>query len=237
MITILILYLLLIPCTAAFIRAKHNENAALALIWKAASTETILLAGICFTWGASDHASAYAALITAGIALGLAGDMAICVKFIGGMIFFALGHLAYISAAFQVTTHLLWAVPVFILLFIVILILYLTNKHQLDFGRLWVPAVLYCIVILSMVSLSATAAFSRTPGGIILLIGAVLFAASDTMLALNQFHKRFHAGILNADRFNHRPESNDLHHQKMDAVSLVCYYVGQSFFAISIFLM
>jgi uncharacterized membrane protein YhhN len=225
------MYLFLIPCAALFIRAKQKGDSVMSLIFKTASTVTVLLAGIYFSHNTAGNLAAYAMFVTAGLALGLAGDVAICAKFIWGMIFFALGHFAYIAAILRVNERPLRAVAVFAVLAAIILVLYAVNRAKLVLGGLAVPAAIYCVIILAMLSLALTG------GHFVLSTGAVLFTASDAMLALNKFHSDIGDGIDNADRFNHRPDPEHGFYRALDAISLCCYYAGQSLFAISILTM
>jgi uncharacterized membrane protein YhhN len=225
------MYLFLMPCAALFIRAKQRDDSVMSLIFKTASTVTVLLAGIYFSQGTAGNVAAYAMFVTAGLALGLAGDVAICAKFIWGMLFFALGHFAYIAAILRANLRPLRAAPVFAVLAVVILALYAINRAKLVLGGLAVPAMVYCVIILAMLSLALTA------GRFVLSTGAVLFAASDTMLALNKFHSEIGGGLDNADRFNRRPDPEHGFYRALDAISLCCYYAGQSLFAISIWTM
>lgn len=226
------MYILLIPCAALFIHTKHKGRTRLSVLFKALATGVILCAGIYGALNSPGETRTFAAFIAAGLAMGLAGDVAICCVFALGMLFFGMGHLCYIAALLRVSANALWAVPIFLLLCPLIFSLY--KKSGISFGKLMLPAIIYCAIITAMLSLAATAAFSVFPAGAVLFVGALLFTASDAMLALNAFDKSFNNGLTKVDRFNIRPEADGFK-QKLDTVSLCCYYLGQSLFAVSIY--
>lgn len=211
---VIIMYLLLIPGVALYINTKHKDRYPLAIIVKAFCTAIILLT--CLT-GLSDVPAqyrTYAILIAMGLTLGLIADVAITIKLIVGIVFFGIGHFCYIAAIFHISTNILWGVPVFIILYTLILICY--RKSRITLGKFLIPVFIYSLVITAMLSLAATMPFSVPEGGTSLCLGAALFTLSDLMFAYKKFGK---------------------YTKKLDALSLVSYFMGQSLFAVSIFLL
>lgn len=220
MVILVIMYVLLLPGVFLFIYLKHHNGGDLpkTVAVKAACTTLIVLASVIGTanyWqGASNLVPL---LITAGLVFGLVGDVVICQSarggFFSGMVYFAIGHVCYIAAFVSLSKHLLWSIPVFIVIYL--LFLFFFRKSNMHPGLLLVPMLIYAAIITAMVSLSVTMPFSAK-NGLILLVGAILFAISDAILAINSFSK-----------------SNG---QKSDSFGLCCYFLGQSFFALSIYL-
>lgn len=233
------MYVLLIPCVILFVHTKHKRggSAPLAVALKAASTTVIALTAVVGLAGARESMRAYAVLVAAGLVLGLVGDIVICQPepgwFLSGMIYFALGHLCYIGAFLQVSTHVLWAVPVFAVIYGVFLAV--VTRLAKQFANMLVPTAIYGAVIAAMLSLSATAPCSL-PRGYLLTAAAVLFAVSDGLLAYNTY-----SGAGNTNELSFLRHCCNTFHQManksrpLDWISLCCYFAGQSLFAVSIF--
>lgn len=215
-----VMYVLLIPCAILFIHTKHKikGSAPLTVALKAASTTIIVLAAIVGVAWIREPMQIYAILVAGGLVLGLVGDIVICQPepggFLSGMIYFALGHLCYIGAFLRISTHILWAVPAFLVIYGIFLTVLIRLAKKI--GNLLVPTAIYGAIIATMVSMSVTIPFS-VPQGYILLAAALLFAVSDGLLAYNTFIK--------IQTTNHT----------LDWISLCCYFAGQSLFAVSIF--
>lgn len=237
-----VMYLLLVQAVPLFIQTKHRQeymlyNGEKTQIWpavlsKAICTEIILLTGLAGITGTSDQTRVFAVLVVAGLALGLAGDVAICFNFIAGMVFFGLGHFCYIAAILCVTTHALWSVPVFVAVCLLVFVIY--KKNRMPLGKLLIPTIVYGVIIICMLSLAATVPFSIFPGGVVLFLGAVFFAASDIMLAMNKFTP---SSARMCTVSSPLANSVDSINKKLDTISLCCYYLGQSLFAISIYVL
>ena len=137
--------------------------------------------------------SVYKYMIVAGLLCSLAGDVFLMLpgdRFIPGLISFLIAHLFYI-AAFTFDGAL--GRPS--LLTAVALLLYGGVMLRLLFphlGKMKVPVVVYMLVILSMVW-QATNRWIETnsTGSLLGFAGAGLFAASDSILALNRFRHAF----------------------------------------------
>lgn len=137
--------------------------------------------------------SAYKHLIVAGLLFSLAGDIFLMLpsdRFIAGLASFLIAHLFYI-AAFTIEGAM--AGPS--LLAAIILLAYGGLMLRLllpSLGRMKVPVVIYMLVILLMVWQAANRFMSpETTTGLLALAGACLFAASDSLLALNRFRRPF----------------------------------------------
>jgi len=223
-VALIIMYLLLIPCVVLYMHFKFSKREFLATATKGLSA-WIILAGALFTVQGTEL-SMFSTLIIAGLALGMAGDIALSLPkpgFTSGMLFFGLGHICYIIAMILISGKVIYAISAFILLYSVYLLAY----HKLDIvppENLRVPIIAYSIIITSMLSLALTMPFTEFPEGLVLLFSGTLFTASDTMLAFNN-----HPIIKN--RTPGKKSKNLL-----GIVSLICYFTAQSLFAVSVYL-
>lgn len=154
----------------------------------------------------------YARWIVIGLALGVIGDIALLGhdkrSFLLGLSAFLVGHIAYIVAIAQLAPLRTWlgAVGVFVAPPIAvggITLAYLWTR----LGRLRVPVIAYVVAIITMVI--GAVATRHTP----LVIGAVLFFASDLSVARERF-----VGSTFANK----------------AWGLPCYYAGQLLIAWSL---
>lgn len=211
---IIIMYLFLLPGVALFIHSKHGNKRQSAVIVKALCTGIIVLTSWIAMLGTPAEFQIPAMLIVAGLTFGFIADIVICYHLPLGMVFFGIGHLCYALAMFCLSRQLLLSIPIFITLYG--LIIFLFQKSRISPGKLLIPGIIYSLIITIMVSLCATIPFSFPGSGSVLLSGALLFFLSDAISAGNSLK-----------RFNER----------MDTVSLYCYYIGQSLFAVSIFLL
>lgn len=236
---LVVMYVLLIPCSVLFIHTKHKmgSTAPLAVALKAASTIIIVFAAIVGIAQIRVPLHIFALLVTGGLVFGLVGDVVICQTepggFLSGMIYFALGHLCYIGAFLRISTHVLWAVPVFLVIYGIFLTVVIRLAKK--FANMLVPTAIYGAIIATMVSLSTTVPFS-VPRGYILSAAALLFMVSDGLLAYNTFvsaqdtnEKSFLQHCYTA--FHQMADTRRL----LDWISLGCYFAAQSLFAVSIF--
>ena len=242
---LVIMYVLLIPCTVVYIHAKHHlgGSAPLTVSLKAACTTIIVLTAVVGLVEPRASMHIYAILMAGGLVFGLVGDVVICLPkpsgltksggFLFGMIYFALGHLCYIGAFLRISTHPLWALPVFLVIYGIFLAV--ITRQAKKFSNMLIPTAIYGAIITTMLSLSATAPFS-IPGGYILPVAAVLFAVSDGLLAYNTFSG---ANDTNETSFLRHCSAvlQQMHNtsRPLDWISLCCYFAGQSLFAVSIF--
>ena len=168
----------------------------------------------------------YTALLLAALLCGVLGDFFLSYKhekyFLFGVIFFALGHVAYSSAflaagEYKVIVHI---IPVAAFSVATALLLFVFAKAKLKLGKLQVPLLIYAAVLFFFFACAvAKGALALTAGnqpfGLLLLAGATLFIASDMMLGLQI------GGIKMPNILRH-------------AVSYT-YFPAQTLFAVSIF--
>jgi uncharacterized membrane protein YhhN len=132
-------------------------------------------------WVAAGARGADAWLVAAGLAVSMVADVVIESSFLGGLAVFLLAHVAYVAAFVSRTSE-----PRLLLL------LPFAGWGVAVLWRLWpglgamrVPVVVYAAVICTM--MWRAAATAGLPGGWTALAGAVLFAASDTLIAFDRF--------------------------------------------------
>ena len=130
----------------------------------------------------------YVRFVALGLAISLVADILIEVSFLAGLATFLLAHVAYIVAfsadspgwrPLQALPFLAWGAGVLV---------YLWPR----LGQMRVPVVAYVVVICTMMW-RAAARIDGSPALLFAegsaLVGAVIFAASDTLIALDRFHK------------------------------------------------
>lgn len=145
-------------------------------------------------------------LVMAGLFFSWTGDVLLmfetraAVFFILGLTSFLMAHLCYItyfvkikSAQPSLLRHQPW-IAALVAGYGVSLVMFL----QPSLGALQIPVVVYAIVICTMLlcSLHVFNKLSR-PANLLFVTGALLFTASDSLLAINKFYKPFAgAGVL-----------------------------------------
>ena len=148
---------------------------------------------LCLTlWVLGTPKSTYRNRLAAGLALSVAGDVLIEWSFIAGLVAFLLAHVAYTAAFVSDATRpcLIRAVPV---------TLYaagLTTFLWPGLGNLRPAFLAYALAIGTMLWRAAARVGSRgapTFGEWAALAGAILFALSDSLIALHRFHAPFPA--------------------------------------------
>lgn len=139
----------------------------------------------------------YKYMVIAGLLFSLLGDIFLMLpsdRFIFGLASFLVAHLCYIAAfTFDGARRpmLLTALP---LLLYGLVMLRLLLPHL---GKLKMPVVVYMLVILLMVWQALNRCINLGGSGSLLaFLGATLFAASDSLLALNRFRRRFASAQL-----------------------------------------
>lgn len=126
----------------------------------------------------------------AGLVLGAVGDLLLLADakrpFLAGIIAFLLGHLAYVGALWPLGVALKPAAAAFAVMVVVGgLVLRWTREGA---GRLWAAVGLYVAVIAVMVAAAVgVAAHDPTRWRRVLGIAAVVFAASDILVARQRF--------------------------------------------------
>jgi len=218
------MYLLLAPCVFLHIYFKNKDRDMLSTVFKGLSAWVIFL-GALFAVQGTDI-SIYSALIIAGLSMGMAGDIALCLPnpgFTSGTLFFGLGHVCYIIAMIFITGNILYPILAFVLLHTVCLFLY--RKSGVDTPKdLRIPLLGYSILISCMISFAFTMPLTVFPKGLILVYAGLLFVASDIMLAY---------GIFSSDKTQQEGKKSE---SKMGIISLTCYFLAQSLFAVSAFM-
>jgi uncharacterized membrane protein YhhN len=140
--------------------------------------------------GGNAHGARYQVAVTLGLCFSLLGDVILMLprnRFLAGLVSFLLAHLAYLTAftsgvPFGAVLSLLPP-----LLAIGLILLYVLWP---GLGRMRLPVLLYTNVIVVMVwqALSRGRVLGST-GATLAAVGAVLFMASDALLALDRFRK------------------------------------------------
>jgi alkenylglycerophosphocholine hydrolase len=143
---------------------------------------------LCLTlWVLGAPKSAYRDRLAAGLALSLVGDVLIEWSFVAGLAAFLLAHIAYVAAflADSARPRLLRAVP------IAAYGVGMTAFLWPGLGGLRPAVLAYVVAICTMVwRAAARVGLSGRPraGEWAALAGAILFALSDTLIALDRFH-------------------------------------------------
>jgi uncharacterized membrane protein YhhN len=142
--------------------------------------------------------SFYRYIIIAGLLFSLVGDIFLMLPrdrfFIHGLISFLVAHLCYIAAFMYESGHaasLRGVIPFLIYGGLMMRVLW---PHL---GKMRVPVVFYMLAIL-MMGWTATSRWMLTeqPGSLLAMLGALLFIASDSLLALDKFKGRFRSAQL-----------------------------------------
>lgn len=109
--------------------------------------------------------------------------------FILGLISFLIAHLAYIilfqrQNKINENNNYLWFIPFVIIYLVTILRILWPFLNEMK-----IPVLVYAIVISLMLLMSIKAYFQwEKPSNLWVLIGAILFVISDSILAINKFH-------------------------------------------------
>jgi len=142
--------------------------------------------------------------ITLALVFSLSGDVLLMFDsmdknfFLFGLTAFLIAHLFYIlffSKARSVEkVKLKWGFVLIVALYYTGLIYVLYN----DLGEMKIPVLVYGLVISSMFLLALHMLFIKNKeAGKLLMMGALLFVASDSILAINKFYQSFEmAGII-----------------------------------------
>lgn len=139
----------------------------------------------------SPVSTSYQFLIVAGLICSLVGDIFLMLpsdRFIPGLLSFLVAHLFYIAAFASESPQpyaLRYALPFLVYGVVMLLVLF---PHL---GRMKLPVLVYMLVILIM-AWQALCRWRVTlqPGSACAFFGALLFTASDSLLALNRFRGR-----------------------------------------------
>jgi len=171
-------------CTGGLMAAEWRGSQA----GKWATKPLAALGFVIAALGAGALDSAYGQVVLAGLVLSLCGDLLLIPKssktFLGGLVAFLLGHVAFV-VAFVVrgpdTTRALVALPL-VLLASGLALRWLAPHVETPMKA---PVAAYVLVISAMVVCAAGA--SVKPGGVVGLVGALMFYASDLAVARDRF--------------------------------------------------
>lgn len=145
--------------------------------------------------------SFYYIYIIIGLVCGLIGDIFLELKriytqdansyFNVGMLAFALGHIMYFMAIFNLNRTQNWIVPTLVsaaiaIAFSCVLFFVLAKPMKLEFGCLKWQSFAYCILLTFLASL-ATAFTIVTHHNILIAVGLIAFLLSDLVLSMQYF--------------------------------------------------
>lgn len=135
----------------------------------------------------------YRALISAGLAASLAGDVFLMLpgdRFIAGLASFLVAHLLYIAAFASEKGGLRDpAAATTVGLFAVAMLAFLWP----DLGALRAPVAAY-VTVIAVMGWQAFARWGRSPGAELAALGAMSFLVSDSALAIGRFRGDFAGG-------------------------------------------
>ncbi|HOO25332.1 MAG TPA: lysoplasmalogenase [Clostridiales bacterium] len=216
-----------------FLKAMWPKKTKKSLVLKMICSSFFLATGVLSAWG-SQNKSAYAKLMLAGLFLGWLGDFLLHVKeseiyFLFGLISFLLGHVLFIAAftfyAKQMGENSGISLGFQILIFAVILagmlIFWKLEKFNLSLAGL--PVFAYTAVIVTMNVKAVNLGFALfaergdLTAGLTVMVGAVLFLISDSLLAVFNFSEREKSYPLKI-------------------INILTYYLAQNLLACSLFL-
>ena len=198
--------LLLFGCAteATFIVLEQKKRMLAALLLKAAASLSFVFAG--FVAFALTSIPAFGRLIVVGLMLGAIGDVCLNLRFLltgrAKVIFllgigtFLLGHIAYLIALIGLNPKaLLFALPLAAIVSYS-MIRFVLARVEVS-GAIKTFGIVYlCVVFLmACVSLALFALDAQSPGRAVFATGALLFAASDVLLVLNQFGKKTYRAL------------------------------------------
>ena len=171
-------------CTAGLMAAEWRGSQAGKWATKPLAAPGFVIAAL----GAGALDSTYGQVVLAGLVLSLVGDLLLIPKsaktFLGGLVAFLLGHVAFV-VAFVVRdpdmTRLLVALPL-VLLSSGLALRWLAPHVEKSMRG---PVAAYVLVISAMVACAVGA--SGRGGGVVGLVGALMFYASDLAVARDRF--------------------------------------------------
>jgi uncharacterized membrane protein YhhN len=191
--TLLLLASVALSAACAIIAAHRHDRAGV-YVFKPATTLIILVGA---TWLIVPAAPLYRALVVAGLACSLAGDVALMLphdRLLAGLAAFLLAHVAYLvafSCGNPVTLRqLVWLLP-----FLAFGTAVVANR----WSALWslkVAVLVYAVVICTVgwrAAMRGQAVFIPRPSFLFALFGACLFLVSDAIVLLRRFGRPFPA--------------------------------------------
>lgn len=186
----MLLFIILITLFGSFhIIANHYNKIFACYILKPLTTFSIISFALYLTGFELNH---YAFLIFLGLAFSLLGDVFLMLKsdkFMQGLISFLIAHIFYIMAflnASQISINLYAVIPIVLIGFGYLAVLLPKT------GNLKIPVLIYALILQAMV-ITADMFYqtANTTGSLMVLIGAIWFMLSDSILAFARFVKSF----------------------------------------------
>ncbi len=181
--------------STGFLFARAKGASVMRLFYKMASSLCYLLTSV-FAVLQNPDASDYGILIMMGGVLGLAGDIALDLKFIypkdaneylkAGFLFFLIGHIFYNAAIIMYNPFKWWHLLICAAVSIVLGLgtVFSANLLKMHYGKYRRIVFLYVVFLSMTMCTSVLAAFiSQSKSMIILAVGAVLFVLSDLILS------------------------------------------------------
>jgi uncharacterized membrane protein YhhN len=197
------------------VRAELRGDKRQVYLWKPLSTLLVIAIAV-LSLAHPNARSAYTLWVTLGLVLSLGGDVALMFEsaraFLGGLVLFLLAHVVYavVFTLFNGFHHRDLITAAILIAISVAFYLYLRP----GLGRMQGAVILYIVVIMLMVNRALSTLFGEaftTTQAWLISVGAILFMASDMILAVNRFRRPFEANRL----------------------SLYAYYGGQLLIALS----
>jgi uncharacterized membrane protein YhhN len=212
LITLLILIAVVLAVATIIARYSYPAQPVPLYIFKPLATISIL--AIAFI-PAIRHPTGYGALIGLGLVFSLAGDIWLMLpadRFIPGLVSFLLAHVCYLVAfTSAVARPGSFLPPMAVLIAAILVLAYLWPGLS---RGLRIPVCFYVGAIAAMAGMAVyRASAGAATGAFVAAVGALLFMASDSVLAINRFRRSFAAG---------------------QALSLGTYYAGQLLIALSV---
>jgi uncharacterized membrane protein YhhN len=144
-------------------------------------------------------------IMAMGLFFCILGDFAMEINILPGLGIFAIVHIIYIIAFLYQTIILgttmtlvliTGAVLVISLIYAYFLIRYLNSSDQ-GLGKMKVPVQFYAILISLMLSTSVLFWLTaNNPLGILIVLGALVFVTSDSLIGVREFHHHFKFAAL-----------------------------------------
>jgi uncharacterized membrane protein YhhN len=191
---VILLTLLALGSAAIHIRAEYYGPRRHVYVFKPLTMVLIVLVAL---QAAEPVSSFYKAVILIALLFSMAGDIFLMLptdRFVQGLVSFLIAHLFYIVAFAGESdyTVLAWtAIPLLVVGGVMLWLLWPT------LGEMKPPVMVYMLVILAMgwQAINRWLETDQTGSGLA-AFGALLFIASDSLLALNRFRKPFRASRL-----------------------------------------
>ncbi len=173
-----------VGATAALLVAEARGSQLAKWATKPVASAGFLVAGV----GAGALETAYGRAVLAGLALSMLGDVLLIPKskraFLGGLVAFLLGHLAFALAFASRGLDLSRALAALAVVVVSSGLAWRWLSPHVE-ARMRAPVLAYVTVISSMVATAAGA--SAHAGGLVGLVGALMFYGSDLAVARERF--------------------------------------------------